>query len=173
MNFIKLLRPFKSPLNNITATSATRGAKRKGDKKSDAILSEHILNVYKNKDDIAILPDEYYPPWVLDLARPAMKAEEMGGNAAWGMTLPLAQDQKTMMNKVRRQMKFKLPNRLRLVRAPWELKWENKPEGTENNLDNEWGDLPQIIEKYALEEMKGEEGSGGGASSGKIFNIIF
>ena len=54
MNIFKLLRPFKSPFNNITVSSTTRGAKRKGDKKSDAILSEHILNVYKNKDDVAI-----------------------------------------------------------------------------------------------------------------------
>ena len=116
------------------------------------------------------LPDEYYPPWVMDLARPPMKAEEMGGNAAWGMTLPLIQDQRTMMNKVRRQMKFKLPNRLRMANASWELKWENKPEGTENNLDNEWGDLPQIIERYAMEETK-DEGSRGAsqASSGNIF----
>jgi hypothetical protein len=174
MNIFKLLRTYKSPLNNLTLSSTTRGAKRKGEKKSDAVLSEHILNVYKNRDDVAILPDEYYPPWVLRLAEPQMKVEEMIGNAAWGMTLPEHCEQKTMMNKVRRQMNYKLPNRLRLAKVPWEVKWEKKEEGIENHLDTEWGDLPQIIEKYAMEELKGEEGSGGGAPAGNIYlNLIF
>lgn len=169
MNIFKLLRPFKSPINNVTLSSAIRGAKRKGEKKSDAILSEHIVNVFKNREDVVILPDEFYPPWVLNLANTPMIVEEAGGNAAWGMTLPPMQDQKTMMNKVRRQLKFKQHNRMRLINARWEVKWENKVEGTENTLDTEWGDLPQILEKYAMEEGKGEEGSGGGAPAGIIF----
>lgn len=173
MNILKLLRPSKSPLNNITLSLTTRGAKRKGDKKSDAVLSEHILNVYKNRDDVSILPDEYYPPWVLRLAEPDMRAEEMAGNAAWGMTLPSPHEQKTMMNKVRRQMNYKLPNRLRLAKVPWEVKWEQKEEGTENHLDTEWGDLPHIMERYAMEEMKGEDGSGGAPAGNNILNYLF
>jgi hypothetical protein len=169
MNVFKLLRPFKSPLNNITLSSTVRGAKRKGDKKSDAVLSEHIINVFKNRDDVVILPDEFYPPWVLNLANTPMMIEEAMGNAAWGMTLPPMEDQMTMMKKVRRQMKFKLHNRMHLINSKWENKWEKKVEGTENNLDTEWGNLPQIIERYAMEEGKAEEGSGGGAPAGIIF----
>jgi len=168
MNIFNLLRPFRSTLNNVTLSSAIRGAKRKGDKKSDAILSEHIVNVYKNREDVVILPDEFYPPWVLNLANTPMNLEEAAGNAAWGMTLPPFQDQKTMMNKVRRQLKFKKNNRMRLINARWEVKWENKAEGTENTLDAEWGDLPQILEKYAMDEGKGEESSGGAAALGII-----
>jgi hypothetical protein len=83
MNFLKLLRPSKSPINNIIINTS-RGAKRKGEKKEAGILTEHVLNIYKNAEDVAILPDEYYPRWVLDLARPQMCLEEFFANSAIG-----------------------------------------------------------------------------------------
>jgi hypothetical protein len=83
MNLIKLLRSSRSPFNNVMIET-TRGAKRKGEKKEAGILSEHILNVYKNAEDVAILPDEYYPKWVMDLARPNMSLEEFFGNSVLG-----------------------------------------------------------------------------------------
>ncbi len=83
MNLIKLLRPSRSPLTNILL-STTRGAKRKGEKKDAGVLTEHILNIYKNAEDVQILPDQYYPEWVFDLSRPTMKLEEFFGNAVTG-----------------------------------------------------------------------------------------
>jgi hypothetical protein len=55
-----------NPINNIITTATLRGPKKKGEKK-DYVKSEHILNFYKNADDVAVLPDEYYPKWVLEL----------------------------------------------------------------------------------------------------------
>jgi hypothetical protein len=85
MNFLKYLRPYKSPLNNNMIFNTIRGAKRKGEKKQDGILTEHILNVYKNAEDVAILPDEYYPPWVKELAQEKMILEELSANALFGI----------------------------------------------------------------------------------------
>jgi hypothetical protein len=83
MNLVKLLRQSKSPINNILLNT-TRGAKRKGEKKEAGVLTEHILNIYKNAEDVAILPDEYYPEWVHDLARPQMCLEEFFANSITG-----------------------------------------------------------------------------------------
>jgi hypothetical protein len=87
MNFLKLLRPNKNVISN-TLLNTARGAKRKGEKKEAGVLSEHVLNVWKNApEDVAILPDQYYPKWVLDLPRETMKLEEMYGNAILGVTV--------------------------------------------------------------------------------------
>lgn len=83
MNTLKLLRSNRSPCNNILI-NYTRGAKRKGEKKEAGMLSEHILNVYKNEEDVIILPDEFYPEWVRDLSRPKMKLEEFFAHAVTG-----------------------------------------------------------------------------------------
>jgi hypothetical protein len=74
-NFLKLFRTIRTPFNNIL-TQTVRGAKKKGEKKGDVILTEHILNVHKTQDDIAILPDEYYPPWVLNLQHEKTSTED-------------------------------------------------------------------------------------------------
>lgn len=87
MNFVKFLRPFKNPFNNNFALNTIRGAKRKGEKKQEGVFSEHILNVYKNAEDVTILPDEYYPPWVFELAREPMELEEMLGSAFLGIAV--------------------------------------------------------------------------------------
>jgi hypothetical protein len=89
MNFIKNLRNFKSPFNNSFAFDTIRGAKRKGEKKQDGVLSEHILNVYKNAEDVSILPNDYYPPWVMDLAREPLVLEEFYLNAYYGVMVNL------------------------------------------------------------------------------------
>ena len=87
MNFLKILRSNKSPLNNSYLMSTIRGAKRKGEKKQEGVLSEHILNVYKNAEDVPILPDNYYPRWVKDLARPQMTLEEFYGHSIIGIAV--------------------------------------------------------------------------------------
>ena len=87
MNFLKFLRPNKNPFNTNMLLSTIRGAKRKGEKKQDGILTEHILNVYKNAEDVAILPEEYYPEWVADLAKEPMHLEEFYGNAITGASV--------------------------------------------------------------------------------------
>jgi hypothetical protein len=75
MKIFKLLRN-KNPLNNIITEATLRGPKKKAEKK-DIVKSEHILNFYKNADDVAILPDEYYPKWVLELGRGKFHSDEM------------------------------------------------------------------------------------------------
>ena len=85
MNFLKLLRPNKNVLSSNSLLSTIRGAKRKGEKKQEGILTEHILNIYKNApEDVSILPDQYYPKWVMDLPREPMVLEEFYGNALVG-----------------------------------------------------------------------------------------
>jgi hypothetical protein len=74
MKLFKFLRNI-NPVNNILVQT-TRGPKKKAEKK-DIIKSEHILNFYKNADDVAILPDEYYPKWVLDLHKFRFNLDEM------------------------------------------------------------------------------------------------
>lgn len=71
------LRNFRSPLNNVIQKCLVRGPKKKGDKKSDAVVSEHILNFKKNSEDVKILPDEFYPLWVLDLPKINRSPQEM------------------------------------------------------------------------------------------------
>jgi hypothetical protein len=70
------LRNFRNPFNNVI-TKCIRGPKKKGDKKADAVLSEHLLNFKKNSEDVKILPDEFYPLWVLDLPRINRTPQEM------------------------------------------------------------------------------------------------
>lgn len=45
--------------------------------------------MYKNCDDVPILPDQYYPPWVLELAKPQMNNEECYINSTYGITVRL------------------------------------------------------------------------------------
>jgi hypothetical protein len=79
MNIFKFLRTTKSPFNNEMLINTIRGAKRKGEKK-EIVHSQHVLNVFKRtKEDVKILPDEYYPPWVLDLWKWPTSKEDMFG----------------------------------------------------------------------------------------------
>jgi hypothetical protein len=64
MKLFKFLRP-GNPIKNIL-NETLRGPKKKAEKK-DMVKSEHILNFYKNAEDVVILPDEYYPKWVMEL----------------------------------------------------------------------------------------------------------
>jgi hypothetical protein len=84
---MKLFKFLRTPttLNN-TLLSTTRGPKKKSEKK-DMVKSEHILNFYKNSDDVAILPDEYYPKWVLDLSTFKYNANEYIDNTYFGHTV--------------------------------------------------------------------------------------
>jgi hypothetical protein len=163
MNIVKLLRPFKTQFNNIISANTVRGAKRKAEKKQDGILSEHILNVYKNKDDIAILPDEYYPPWVKTLSEEPFLLEESCINSLWGITYAHPSHQSTIYKKARRNIQFKYKNQLRYAKAEWELKWEKQPENTEYSLDVEWGDLPEQLEKL---EKDADAATGGSQQNG-------
>lgn len=75
MNYLKFLRN-KNPFNNVVMSDTLRGAKRKGEKK-EILKSEHILNLYKNADDVKVLPDEYYPIWLFNLAQQPYNYDEM------------------------------------------------------------------------------------------------
>ncbi len=81
MKLFKFLRQ-PSILNN-TLLSTTRGPKKKSDKK-DMVRSEHILNFYKNSEDVPILPDEYYPKWVLELSDVRHNVQEYIDNTYYG-----------------------------------------------------------------------------------------
>lgn len=77
MNLTNMLRTSSSTFKYLNSIS--RGAKRKGEKK-EIVHSQHVLNIYKNADDVKVLPNEYYPPWVMNLSRWPTIKEEM-----WGM----------------------------------------------------------------------------------------
>jgi len=71
-----------------------------------------------------------------------------------------------MMKKLRRRTKFKLANKMKHTKALFDKDWENEPEGDENQIDTEWGLLPQVIEDIAKEEMKKIEAQEGGQQQG-------
>jgi len=76
MNLVKYIKRI-SPFNNVILNSCIRGAKKKSDKKSDQLLSEHILNPYKSLDDRVILPDDQYPQWIYDLIEQPLGVEDV------------------------------------------------------------------------------------------------
>ena len=76
MSLLNALRQSITPSRNILISSALRGPKKKSDKKGDGITSEHILNIYKNNDDVPILPSEFYPKWVVGMKEHPMSMEE-------------------------------------------------------------------------------------------------
>jgi hypothetical protein len=81
---MKLFKFLRTPsITNNTLISTTRGPKKKSDKK-DMVKSEHILNFYKNSDDVPILPNEYYPKWVLDLSKFRYNYKEYLDNTYYG-----------------------------------------------------------------------------------------
>jgi len=84
MNFLKSLRSNITPIRNVLNNSTLRGPKKKSDKKGDGIVSEHILNIFKNQDDITILPSEYYPPWVIELDKKPTTTSEFFINSCTG-----------------------------------------------------------------------------------------
>jgi len=84
MNFLKSLRSNITPIRNVLNNSTLRGPKKKADKKGDGIVSEHILNIFKNQDDVAILPSEYYPPWVVELEKRQTSTSEYIINSCCG-----------------------------------------------------------------------------------------
>jgi len=84
MNFLKSLRSNITPARNVLNNSTLRGPKKKADKKGDGIVSEHILNIFKNQDDVPILPSEYYPPWVIDLKKRPLKNSDFIINSCTG-----------------------------------------------------------------------------------------
>ena len=53
------------------------GPKKKGGGKKEIIESKHLLNIYKDKEDIEILPDEYYPKWLNEINRPLVVPEDL------------------------------------------------------------------------------------------------
>ena len=81
---MKLFKFLRTPTTTNNALLLTiRGPKKKSEKK-DMVKSEHILNFYKNSDDVAILPDEYYPKWVLNLSEFRFNANEYIDNTYYG-----------------------------------------------------------------------------------------
>lgn len=87
MNFLKSMRNNITPIRNVLNNSTLRGPKKKADKKGDGIVSEHILNIFKNRNDVVILPNEYYPPWVLDLKDLPMSNTEFYTNSITGLNV--------------------------------------------------------------------------------------
>ncbi len=85
MNILNSLRNNITPVRNILNNSTFRGPKKKADKKGDGIVSEHILNIFKNQDDIPILPTEYYPPWVVELKKRPMRNSDFIINSLTGI----------------------------------------------------------------------------------------
>lgn len=84
MSFLKSLRTNIGPLRNHINNCTLRGPKKKADRKGDGIVAEHILNIFKNRDDVAILPSEYYPPWVIGLKKPIIRPSDFLINSMIG-----------------------------------------------------------------------------------------
>lgn len=84
MNLLKFLRYNSTPIRNVVNNSTLRGPKKKSDKKGEGIVSEHILNIFKSKDDVAILPSEYYPSWVNNFGGPIYRQSDYVINSACG-----------------------------------------------------------------------------------------
>ena len=76
MSLLKSLRQNITPARNILTSSTLRGPKKKSDKKGDGIVTEHLLNIYKNTEDVPILPSEYYPKWVIGMKEHPLTMEE-------------------------------------------------------------------------------------------------
>lgn len=89
MNSLKFLRQTKTPFNNTIMNDTLRGGKKKADKKADAILTEHVLNMYKDKNDVTVLPDNYYPVWLKSLARPQLSTEEFYAHTVYGIAVKI------------------------------------------------------------------------------------
>lgn len=85
MNLLKSIRSNITPIRNVLTNSTLRGPKKKADKKGDGIVSEHILNIFKNKDDVPILPSEYYPPWVVELKNQPIRNSDYIINSCIGI----------------------------------------------------------------------------------------
>jgi len=84
MSLLNSLRQSITPSRNILLSSTIRGPKKKSDKKGDGIISEHILNIYKNNDDVPILPSEFYPKWVVEMKQHPLTMEEYIVNSYCG-----------------------------------------------------------------------------------------
>lgn len=66
MSFLKKLQ---TTLNiNSIKQEISRGAKRKTEKTA-VEYSHHFINIAKEREDVVILPNEYYPPWLFDMPR--------------------------------------------------------------------------------------------------------
>ncbi len=55
---------------------------------------------------------------------------------------------------------MKIPNRVQHASAPFKKKWENVNEDMENQIDVEFGNLPQEINAVVNEEKKNEARDG-------------
>jgi hypothetical protein len=153
MKLFKFLRPL-SPVNNTILQTTLRGPKKKAEKK-DYVKSEHILNFYKNADDVSILPDEYYPKWVMEMDRYPPNLSETFDMFLCGMSIPSAQDFPTIYKSYRRQL-MKQTNYSIAEKYPWEsrIDLEKEPDEELDLLDYELAGLEEEMDE-------GEEGEGG------------
>jgi hypothetical protein len=71
-----------------------------------------------------------------------------------------------MAKRHRRKTKFKYANKLKHVNALFDKDWQDMPEGDENQIDVEWGLLPQTMEDIVKEEMKKLDAQEGGQQGG-------
>jgi hypothetical protein len=71
-----------------------------------------------------------------------------------------------MVKKFRKILKFKYKNKNKHFNAKYERAVDNIQQGMENELDIEWGVLPEAIRDMAIEDSKNEEGEGGSAGGG-------
>jgi hypothetical protein len=155
MKLFKFLRN-TNPVNNIQNITI-RGPKKKSDKK-DMVKSEHILNFYKNADDVVILPDEYYPKWVLELHEFRYNVDETLNNAIAGHLIPPTQHMHTIFRSIKRRQ-MKLNNYAKAENVMWDTRLDKKllkKDEEEDLLDDELPGLSEDEEGYeeGMEEGK-------------------
>lgn len=78
-----------------------------------------------------------------------------------------------MRKKCRRMLKFKHKNRMRHAYAQFDKKWDMQPEGQENQLDAEFGNLPDTITEMIQEEIRSEGAEEGQKQGGGGIKLIY
>ena len=91
-----------NPLSLAISRAPKKKDKKGGGSASTADVHDHVVNIFKDRDDPIILPSEYYPPWLLDWLEKKYSYLEIVKQVGFGVRVPAGKEQWSFMHSLKR-----------------------------------------------------------------------
>lgn len=159
---------FRTKISGSFKFDICKGAKRKVER-FEVQKTEHLINIVKSRKDPILLPDKYYPQWLLPFSEFKLEPKDYDKKAYMGNDLPTPEEAVTLFRSLKRMNRYYNQERSLERYSKRELKADEKTEFPPNvhieadedllfNSDEEEldGELIHLIQKENEREERGE-----------------